>query len=161
MARNSHKLSKKQHIDSIIIDKKKDLVIYLEAKRLYDVPHFKYLLDDLKRIKKQHSNIPLPLNPPSKKVAILLADHVCDGKKDEKDFYDKYFTGQKDIDLPKINEKKYSNLAKKLPNMIKSAKISAVCDKTQAFTICGEYNNNISIEKDILYTIYCGVYFIE
>lgn len=152
-----------QHIDSIIIDNKNDRVIYIEAKRLYDVHHFKYLLDDLKRIKKQHLDIPLPPNHPSKKVIVLLADHVCDVKKDEKKdekvFYDKYFTGQKGIDLPKINEKKYPNLAKKLSSMIKSDRISAICDQTQTITIFGEYN--ISIEKEIKYTIYCGVYFIE
>jgi hypothetical protein len=148
-----------QHIDSIIIDNKNDWVIYIEAKRLYDVHHFKYLLDDLKRIKKQHLNIPLPPKHPSKKVIVLLADHVCDVKKDEKVFYDKYFTGQKGIDLPQIDEKKYPNLAKKLPSMINSDKISAICDKTQTITICGEYN--ISIEKEIKYTIYCGVFFLE
>ena len=64
-----------EHIDSIIIDKYNNWVIYLEAKRFYDIHHFKYLLDDLKRIKKKHSDIPLPYdsNPesPLKKVVIL------------------------------------------------------------------------------------------
>lgn len=155
--------TKGEHIDSIIIDKYNNWVIYLEAKRFYDIHYFKYLLDDLKRIKEKHSDIPLPydsnLRSPLKKLVILLADHICDGKnKDEKDFYDNFFTNQKDFELPKIDEK-YPNLKKILPSMIKSAKITTVCDKTLTIPIKGEYN--IKIVEEIFYTIYCGVFFIE
>ncbi len=153
-----------EHIDSIIIDNDNNWVIYLEAKRFYDIHHFKYLMDDLKRIKKKHSDIPLPndsnLKPPLKKVVILLADHVCDVKKKEgeKAFYDKFFTGQKDYDLPEIDEK-YPNLKKILPSLIKSTKITTVRDRTLTIPIRGEYN--IKIEDELIYTIYCGVYFID
>lgn len=159
-----------EHIDSIIIDKDNNWVIYLEAKRFYDIHHFKYLLDDLKRIKKKHSDIPLPYDPnsksPLKKVVILLADHIYDGKKEnEKDFYNKFFTGQKNYKLPEIDEKKYPNLKKILPSMIEAAKITTISNKipdnSPDITIERGKKYNIDIKDNIVYSIYCGVYFID
>lgn len=149
----------RQHVDSIIIDKKNDLVIYLEAKRLYDITHFEFLLDDLDRIKRYHSNIPLPLNPPAKKIVVLLADLYFNGvckKKEYKDcYYDKFFSSQEIKSLPEI-EKDYPKLQEK----IISAKISKVND-IQTINIQGDNKYNIPINGNLDYTIYCGVYFID
>ena len=149
----------RQHIDSIIIDKKNDLVIYLEAKRLYDITHFEFLLDDLDRIKRHHSNIPLPLNPPTKKIVVLLADLYFNGackKKEYKDcYYDKFFTGQEIKSMLEI-EKDYPKLQEK----IISAKITKVND-IQTINIQGDNKYNIPINGNLDYTIYCGAYFID
>jgi len=153
----------REHVDSIVIDNDNNWVIYLEAKRLYDVRHFKSLLDDLKRIQNFHSDIPLPPNSPTNKVVVLLADHYYhgDGKKSkEKQCYDDFFTGKyvKKEALSEICAKDI-NLAKKLASKLKSARISTVCDDFQPITIIGEYN--INIKDKIVYTIYCGAFFIE
>lgn len=153
----------REHVDSIVIDNDNNWVIYLEAKRLYDVKHFKSLLNDLKRIRDFHSDIPLPTNSPTNKVVVLLADHYYhgDGKKfKEKQCYDDFFTG-KDVKKEALYEicAKDINLAKKLASKLKSAKISTVCDDVQPITIIGEYN--INIKDKIVYTIYCGAFFIE
>ena len=147
----------RQHVDSIIIDK--NWIIYIEAKRLYDITHFELLLDDLDRIKKHHSDIPLPLNPPAKKLVVLLADHYCNGagkKKEYKDhYYDNFFKGQDIKSLSEI-EKDYPKLLDK----IASAKISKVSD-IQTINIKGDKEYNIPIQDELDYTIYCGVYFID
>jgi len=149
-----------EHIDSIIIDYKNNWVIYLEAKRLYDFKHFKSLLNDLDRIKKFHSDFPLPKELPTNKAVVLLADHYYHGngkKSKEKKCYDAFFTG-KDVE-GWLEICKDINLAKKLASRVKLAKIDAVCDKTLTIPIKGEYN--IKIAEEIFYTIYCGVFFIE
>lgn len=151
----------RQHVDSIIIDN--DWVIYIEAKRLYDVTHFKNLLDDFDRIKKRHSRITLPPKYSSyKKVVVLLADHYCirkgnNAKKDQKENYFDQFFGGKDVIMQFKIENDYPNLS----NRINSTKITNVCSiKNPTIDICGgQYN--INVEDDLDYTIYCGVYFID
>ena len=155
---------KRQHIDSIIIDKDNNWVIYIEAKRLYDIAHFEFLLDDLKRIKDRHSDIPLPLKHPTNKAIVLLADHyyhgICDGKKYKDDYYDPFFTEEKIKALPEIVEK-YPTLANNLAEKIKTAEIRRVCNDVPTISICGENIYNINIKDEIIYSIYCGVYFID
>lgn len=147
----------RQHVDSIIIDK--EWVIFLEAKRLYDITHFEFLLDDLKRIKKYYKDIPLPLNSPSKKIVVLLADHYYNGeckKKEYKDYYyDRFFSGQDVKSLSEIEED-----YPKLLDKIASAKISKVND-IQTINIQGDKNCNIPLQDELIYSIYCGAYFID
>ncbi len=151
----------RQHVDSIIIDK--DWIIYIEAKRLYDLTHFELLLKDLDRIKEIHSNIPLPKKHPTNKAIVLLADHYYQGngkKFKEKKYYDDFFTGKGVEEWSEICED--LNLAKKLTRRAKSSKINAVCDKALPISIKGDYNElNIGIAEEIVYTIYCGVFFFE
>ena len=151
----------RQHVDSIIIDK--DWIIYIEAKRLYDLTHFELLLKDLDRIKEIHSNIPLPKKHPTNKAVVLLADHYYQGngkKFKEKKYYDDFFTGKGVEEWSEICED--LNLAKKLTRRAKSSKINAVCDKALPISIKGDYNElNIGIAEEIVYTIYCGVFFFE
>ena len=159
---------KRQHVDSIIIDKGKDednnWVIYLEAKRLYGITHFEYLLNDLKRIKKEYSNIPHPKESyTAHKAVVLLADHYfqgeCKGKMYKSNYYDNYFSGKDVIELPEIS-KKYSELRE----LIDSNKINNIVDYNNNdihITLHGKYNKGVDIKDEITYTIYCGVYFIE
>lgn len=146
----------RQHVDSIIIDK--DWIIYIEAKRLYDLTHFELLLKDLDRIKEFHSDIPLPPTHPKNKAIVLLADHYFNGeskkKKDKDEIYDLFFSGQNVNVEPEII-KDHPRLAD-----ISSAKIRKVDIKEPSIEIPRENNYNISVWDDLVYTIYCGVYFL-
>lgn len=148
----------REHVDSIIIDEK--WVIFIEAKRLYDITHFKFLLDDLERIKEQYSNIPLPLDSPTNKAIVLLADHYfngeCKRKEDKENYYDKFFNGEKINNLDESSNKN-TDLAEKM----NAAKISSVCTIVPTIKIQKSKTYNIDINDDIDYTIYCGVYFID
>ena len=147
----------RQHVDSIIIDN--DWIIYLEAKRLYDIAHFKLLLDDLDRIKNLHPDIPLPLEHPTNKAIVLLADHYFNGeskkKKDKEEIYDLFFSGQNVNVEPEII-KDYPRLAD-----INSAKIRKVEIKDPSIKILRENEYNINVWDDLVYTIYCGVCFLD
>lgn len=146
----------RQHVDSIIIDK--DWIIYIEAKRLYDLTHFELLLKDLDRIKEFHSVIPLPPTHPKNKAIVLLADHYFNGeskkKKDKDEIYDLFFSDQNVNVEPEII-KDHPRLAD-----ISSAKIRKVDIKEPSIEIPRENNYNISVWDDLVYTIYCGVYFL-
>ena len=146
----------RQHVDSIIIDK--DWIIYIEAKRLYDLTHFELLLKDLDRIKEFHSDIPLPPTHPKNKAIVLLADHYFNGeskkKKDKDEIYDLFFSEQNVNVEPEII-KDHPRLAD-----ISSAKIRKVDIKEPSIEIPRENNYNISVWDDLVYTIYCGVYFL-
>ena len=149
----------RQHVDSIIIDN--DWVIFLEAKRLYDITYFESLLSDLQRIKVFHSYIPLPPKHPKNKAVVLLADQyfhgdTSKGEKYKTNYYDNFFTSNDIIKMPEIDK-----LSKPLRKDID--KISNIRCKFEPITISkNNYNiNKINITKDIYYTIYCGVYFIE
>ena len=147
----------RQHVDSIIIDN--DWIIYLEAKRLYDIAHFKLLLDDLDRIKNLHPDIPLPLEHPTNKAIVLLADHYFNGeskkKKDKEEIYDLFFSGQNVNVEPEII-KDYPRLAD-----INSAKIRKVEIKDPSIKILRKNEYNINVWDDLVYTIYCGVCFLD
>lgn len=152
---------KRQHVDSIIIDNDNKWVIYLEAKRLYGIHHFELLLDDFRRIKNHYSYIPLPKEcHPTHKAVVLLADHYyqgeCKGKMYKDNYYDNYFFGKDVIELPETS-KKHSNLR----GLIDSNKILNIIDDIDVnpITLCGKYN--INIEDEIIYSIYCGIYFID
>lgn len=153
----------REHVDSIIIDK--DFVIYLEAKRLYSLDHFKSLMKDFNRIKNDCKDIPIPRTkePFKSKVVVLLADHYFSGKCKRKEYkekyYDNFFTGQKNDDLSKIINKD-TDLSKRIDVPI----INGVCNDTQDIQfikIPKEYKFNIDIDNDIVYTIYCGVCFLD
>ena len=148
----------REHVDSIIIDK--NWVIYIEAKRLYDLTHFEFLLDDLERIKEDHPYIPLPLDAPTNKAIVLLADHYfngeCKRKEDKDNYYDKFFNGEKINNLDGSSNKN-TDLAKK----INAAKISSICTAVPTIKIQKSKTYNININDNIDYTIYCGVYFID
>lgn len=146
----------RQHVDSIIIDN--DWIIYIEAKRLYDITHFELLLKDLERIKEFHTGIPIPPGPTKNKAIVLLADHYFNGeskkKKDKDEIYDLFFSGQNVNVEPEII-KDFPRLAD-----ISSAKIRKVDIKEPSIEIPRENNYNISVWDDLVYTIYCGVYFL-
>ncbi len=148
----------REHVDSIIIDE--NWVIYIEAKRLYDIAHFECLLDDLERIKKHHPNIPLPLGSPTNKAIVLLADHYfngeCKRKEDKENYYDKFFNGEKINNLDESSNKN-TDLAEKM----NAANINSVCTATPTINLQKNKTYNIVINEDIDYTIYCGVYFID
>ena len=147
----------RQHVDSIIIDN--DWVIYLEAKRLYDIAHFKLLLDDLDRIKNLHPDIPLPPEHPTNKAIVLLADHYFNGeskkKKDKEEIYDLFFSGQNVNVEPEIIK------THPILTDISSAKIRKVEIKDPSIKILRENKYNISVWDDLVYTIYCGVCFLD
>ena len=149
----------RQHVDSIIIDKDKDWVFFIEAKRLYDLTHFELLLKDLERIKELHSNIPLPPKHPTNKAIILLADHYFNGeskkKKDKDEIYDLFFSGQHVTVDPEI-QNDHPGLKE-----INSTKINNVDIKDPSIEILRENNYNISVGDDLVYTIFCGVCFID
>lgn len=168
-----HDDTKREHIDSIIIDKIDEdnyLAIYLEAKRLYGIAHFQSLLEDLHRIKKYHSYIPIPrIQEPHKikhEVVVLLADlyysDKCKTKTEYKNnYYNNFFIGQKVNTMDKISNK-YPNLSKR----IDEAEIIKVCNsiqdiQTNTIEIPKGDQYNIKVNDDIYYTIYCGVYFIN
>lgn len=168
-----HDDAKREHIDSIIIDKIDEdnyLAIYLEAKRLYGIAHFQSLLEDLNRIKKYHSYIPIPrIQEPHKikyEVVVLLADlyynDKCKTKIEYKNnYYNNFFIGQKVTPIDKI-----SNKYKELSGWIEKAKIRNVFNsiediKNITIKIPKESQYNIKINDDIYYTIYCGVYFFN
>lgn len=155
---------KNQHIDSIIIDKDEDLVIYLEAKRLYDISSFEDLLEDFSRIEYRYSKIPIPptQKPLKNKAVVLLADHYYSGeiknKKLKEDYYDVFFNGKKINVMDEL-----SNKGRNLLEAIDSSK-NRICKDTDihsSILIPKGNNYNIDIEKDIVYTIYCGVYFLD
>ena len=147
----------RQHVDSIIIDN--DWIIYIEAKRLYDLTHFELLLKDLDRIMEFHSDIPLPPKPPKNKAIVLLADHYFNGesqkKKDKEEIYDLFFSGQNVNVEPEII-KDHPRLAD-----ISSAKIRKVEIEKPSIEILRENKYNISVWDDLVYTIYCGVCFLD
>ena len=149
----------RQHVDSIIIDN--DWIIYIEAKRLYDLTHFELLLKDLDRIMEFHSDIPLPPKPPKNKAIVLLADHYFNfngesqKKKDKKEIYDLFFSGQNVNFEPEII-KDHPRLAD-----ISSAKIRKVEIEKPSIEILRENKYNISVWDDLVYTIYCGVCFLD
>ena len=155
---------KNQHVDSIIIDKEEDLVIYLEAKRLYDMSHFEKLLEDFSRIEYRYSKIPIPptQKPLKNKAVVLLADHYYSGeiknKKLKEDYYDVFFNGKKIKVMDEL-----SNNGRNLIETIDSAKIR-ICkdiDIHSSIIIPKGNDYNIGINKDIIYTIYCGVYYLD
>ena len=149
----------RQHVDSIIIDN--DWIIYIEAKRLYDLTHFELLLKDLDRIMEFHSDIPLPPKPPKNKAIVLLADHYFNfngesqKKKDKEEIYDLFFSGQNVNVEPEI--------IKDHPRLvdISSAKIRKVEIEKPSIEILRENEYNISVGDDLVYTIYCGVCFLD
>lgn len=158
---------KRQHVDSIIIDEKNKWVIYLEAKRFYNLRYFNNILIDLNRIKNNHLDIPLPKNfQPDHKAVVLLADHYChddcNGQKYKLNYYDKFFTGQDVDELPPTIKEKDSEFADSWTKNIESSKISSVCDSIEESIISIKGSKyNIDINDEIVYTIYCGVYFIQ
>lgn len=147
----------RQHVDSIIIDN--DWIIFIEAKRLYDLTHFELLLKDLDRIKKLHSDIPLPPKHPTNKAIVLLADHYFNGeskkKKDKEDIYDLFFSNQNIFIEPKTI-KNHPGLKE-----ITSTKIRNVDSQNHSIIIPRDNNYNINVCEDLVYTIYCGVCFLD
>ena len=146
----------RQHVDSIIIDN--DWIIFIEAKRLYDLTHFELLLKDLDRIMKLHSEIPLPPKHPTNKAVVLLADHYFNGeskkKKDKEEIYDLFFSGQHVIADPEILND-HPGLKE-----INSTKINKVDINDRSINISRDNNYNIGVRDDLVYTIYCGVCFL-
>lgn len=155
----------RQHVDSIIIDN--NCVIYLEAKRFYNLKYFNNLLEDLNRIKNPNSETPLPKDyNPDHRAVVLLADHyyhgVCNAQKYKMDYYDNYFTGQNVKELPQKIREKDPKFADEWTKNVESAKISIVSNDIKDSTIKINGNKyNIDIKDEIVYTIYCGVCFLD